>query len=403
MNTTTENEYILELCQELMLEHIENNAHLYSKPEFESWIIENTLDILYDIIGFETPFDDDQLLHHVHIAFELCTQILPPRSYQDSPILSTPEISLISTKLNYLQNLPQPAQRTTEWYKYRQEHLTASSIWKAYGSQASKNQLICSKCKPLDIEKYNIVNFNSAMHWGNKYEDVSIQLYELKYNTKVSEFGCIPHKHLHFLAASPDGINTDVKSDRYGRMIEVKNIVNRDITGIPKLEYWIQMQIQMEVCDLDECDFLETRFIEYEGLEDFENDGDYMFSKDGKEKGMMMLFMENDIPHYKYSPRGLDKPSMNLWKHKTIKDNSQFQWQLNYYWKLDQLSLVLVPRNKLWFNYTKLSIIDIWKIIQHEKLHGYTHRLPKSRTNNIIKVIKKNNNDICMINMESIC
>ena len=34
------------------------------------------------------------------------------------------------------------------------------------------------------------------------------------------------------------------------------------LDGIPKKEYWIQMQLQMEVCDLDECDFLETRFIE---------------------------------------------------------------------------------------------------------------------------------------------
>ena len=25
---------------------------------------------------------------------------------------------------------------------------------------------------------------------------------------------------------------------------------------------WTQIQIQMEVCDLDECDFLETKFIE---------------------------------------------------------------------------------------------------------------------------------------------
>ena len=46
-------------------------------------------------------------------------------------------------------------------------------------------------------------------------------------------------------------------------MLEVKNIYNREIRGIPKEEYWIQMQIQMETCDLDICDFLETRFLEY--------------------------------------------------------------------------------------------------------------------------------------------
>ena len=53
-------------------------------------------------------------------------------------------------------------------------------------------------------------------------------------------------------------------------MVEIKNIVNREITGRPKEEYWIQTQIQMEVCDLDECDFVETRFKEYDSKEDYD-------------------------------------------------------------------------------------------------------------------------------------
>ena len=61
----------------------------------------------------------------------------------------------------------------------------------------------------------------------------------------------------------------DNKNDRYGRMLEIKNIVNRDITGIPKKAYWVQMQLQMEVCDLEECDFLETRFKEYDNEQAF--------------------------------------------------------------------------------------------------------------------------------------
>ena len=55
-------------------------------------------------------------------------------------------------------------------------------------------------------------------------------------------------------------------------MLEIKNVVSREISGIPKFEYWVQMQIQMEVCDLNECDFLETKFVEYENYEDYLND-----------------------------------------------------------------------------------------------------------------------------------
>ena len=110
----------------------------------------------------------------------------------------------------------------------------------------------------------SFVNTDSSLHWGVKYEPVSIMLYEQMYGTVVDSFGCIQHPKYKCIGASPDGIVNDTTSQRYGRMLEIKNIVNREITGIPKEEYWIQMQVQLETCDLDECDFLETRFKEYE-------------------------------------------------------------------------------------------------------------------------------------------
>ena len=55
-------------------------------------------------------------------------------------------------------------------------------------------------------------------------------------------------------------------------MVEIKNIVNREITGMPSEAYWIQMQIQMECCNIDLCDFIETRFKEYESEEAFYNE-----------------------------------------------------------------------------------------------------------------------------------
>jgi hypothetical protein len=94
-------------------------------------------------------------------------------------------------------------------------------------------------------------------------------IYQAMYNTKIQEFGCIRHRDHAFIGASPDGVNVDPESERYGRMLEIKNPVNRELTGVPKPEYWVQMQGQMEVCDLDECDFLETVFKEYENEEAF--------------------------------------------------------------------------------------------------------------------------------------
>ena len=76
--------------------------------------------------------------------------------------------------LTYLKNLPQPKQRTMEWYEYRHNLLTASSLWKVFGTESNVNSLIYEKCSPLNVEKYNSVNMDSTLHHGNKYEDVSI-------------------------------------------------------------------------------------------------------------------------------------------------------------------------------------------------------------------------------------
>ena len=164
-----------------------------------------------------------------------------------------------------------------------------------------RNSLIYEKCKPLDIEKIEQSNGNvyGSMHWGVKYEPVTVQVYEDMYQTKIEEFGCIQHPKYNFIGASPDGINIEPNCNRFGRMLEIKNIVNREITGIPKTEYWIQTQIQMETCNLDLCDFVETKFSEYE-------ESDFYEDKTHDYKGVILHFVErpeieNEILVYKPS------------------------------------------------------------------------------------------------------
>ena len=126
----------------------------------------------------------------------------------------------------------QPTQRTEEWYNFRHGLLTASNVWKVFASESSRNSLIYEKCKVRDDKAGNI--YSASMQWGNIFEPVSIEIYEKKFQTKVEDFGCIKHGTYDFIGASPDGINVDLSSNKYGRMLEVKNIYNRSINGIPK-------------------------------------------------------------------------------------------------------------------------------------------------------------------------
>ena len=292
-------------------------------------------------------------------------------------------------KIEYLESVYQPEQRTNEWYQHRHGLITASSVWKVFGSQSTQNQLIYEKCSPIDVDKYNKVNTESPLHWGQKYEQLSKDLYEMINCTKIQEFGCIKHPNpvYYFIGASPDGINVCPSSHLYGRMLEIKNVVSREITGIPKEDYWIQMQIQMEVCRLPECDFLETKFVEYEDECAFSADSNetndetnWNYTLDGKRRGVIVYFIKCDKPFYQYAPLEItNKQEFDEWFEKIIHTYDKITWIKNIYWRLEVYSCVLVLRDKEWFKKAVVKIKELWTIVETEKVTGYEHRAPKRR------------------------
>jgi putative phage-type endonuclease len=298
-------------------------------------------------------------------------------------------------KIEYLESVYQPEQRTDAWYQHRHGLITASSVWKVFGSQSTQNQIIYEKCSPIDVEKYNKVNTESPLHWGQKYEQLSKDLYEMLNCTRIQEFGCIKHPNpaYYFIGASPDGINVCPASRLYGRMLEIKNVVSREITGIPKEDYWIQMQIQMEVCRLPECDFLETKFVEYEDEDafcadsnDVNDETNWNYNLAGKRRGVIVYFIKGEKPFYQYAPLDITtKAEFDQWFEKTIHAYDSLTWIKNIYWRLEVYSCVLVLRDKNWFKNAVVKIEALWKIVETEKVTGYEHRAPKRR------VIKKNN------------
>jgi putative phage-type endonuclease len=316
------------------------------------------------------------------------------------------DIKTMTAKIRTLQRKPQPEQRTPEWYARRNNLITASAASKAFGTQASINQLIYEKCKNYDSGSGSGSNehsssvapapstgfalqgpINSPLHWGQRYEPVTVMVYEHRNKTKLGEFGCIQHDKYSFLGASPDGINIEPDSPIYGRMVEIKNIFNREITGQPKEEYWIQTQLQMEVCDLDECDFVETRFKEFESEEDFlAADGN------GNEKGRILWFQSaptlteygniaTPIQLYEYAPIEISDKEYEEWEAAVFAKHERERniWVRTIYWRLDEYSCVLVRRNRLWFEEAVKVLESVWRTIEHERETGYEHRAPIKR------------------------
>ncbi len=313
----------------------------------------------------------------------------------------------IRNKIRTLQEKPQPEQRTPEWYERRNNLITASAASKAFGTQASINQLVYEKCKNQPSSQGQNQNtscspptplqgsVNSPLHWGQRYEPLTVMIYENRNKTKLGEFGCIQHDKYPFIGASPDGINIDSESPIFGRMVEIKNIVNREITGQPKEEYWIQTQIQMEVCDLDECDFVETRFKEYDSKEDYDADATTTqgYTANGNEKGIILWFqtapaltqqghVSPPIQLYEYAPIGATPYEYDKWEAEVFTKHERLgsTWVRTIYWYLDQYSCVLVHRNRMWFEEAVPILQRLWETIEEERKTGYEHRAPKRKT-----------------------
>lgn len=366
--------YMTENVVEVLIETINDSCNKMKK------IYINTKDT--DVIDNLFEFVEDCIENYYSIPFNI------PRSFSSSVILRPPNVEHIQKKLDRLNQAFQPEQRTEEWYAFRSTLLTASNIWKVFGNQSSVNSLIYEKCKTDGFGESSAygysVNTNTPMHHGVKYEPVSVMIYETTYSTKLGEYGCIRHPKYDYIAASPDGINVDPNNERYGRMVEIKNIYNREIDGIPTDNYWIQMQFQMEVCELDECDFFETRIKEY-------SEEEFYADATSKYKGVIVQFNKNHdagkTPYYKYKPLNfeMDKDQVTAWINNTKTEMGEEYNMVNVnYWRLDEMSNVLVVKNNKWIDVSIPKITSVWETIKHERENGYGHREPKRRLKNFI-------------------
>ena len=414
--STEEETDIIDTCVQLMSDYIDENPSAISEPDFHESMLESIKEVMfmnYDNF-FQTNSDiEDELDDLIDISADMFyLHIMPKRSYNDTfeTRMSAKEKERLVKHLDILSNVPQATQRTKEWYETRHKLITASNAYKAFENDSTRNQLIYEKCQPLKYDemedpenpKFEKVNTETPMHWGQKYEPASVMYYENLFSTQVSEYGCIQHEKYKFLGASPDGIISDPNMPRFGRMLEIKNIVNRDIDGIPKKEYWVQMQLQMETCDLNECDFLECRFIEYPGYSEFMEDGNFLKSKTDELKGVIMYFSTPEgKPKYVYKPLSIDFEEFESKWEKEQRENYEkhgASWIKNIYWRLQEVSCVLVLRNRKWFQDNIQTMADLWETILKERQTGCDHRAPNKRA----KKEPPMEESICLLNLDKL-
>jgi len=284
---------------------------------------------------------------------------------------------------DFLSSIPAAEQRSLEWYQFRWDKITASDIARVCGmsGEIARFQAMFDKASKLEDYIQNRVKNNltgDAIEHGKKMEAVSVMIYEERNNVIIEEFGCLPHPFIPYLGASPDGIVSPKSPNLnyHGRMLEIKNPYTRPITGIPKTEYYAQVQGQLEVCGLEYCDFLETWIMEYKNEMEFKNDSpksdpnSLCFRSNGLEKGIIFTYIDaenEDKPVHLYCPRNIKRESdfqnwyKNCWQ-KFKKSEYNILVGLNY-WKLIQYNVITIKRDYDYFNSIKDKLKNFWDAV----------------------------------------
>ena len=296
------------------------------------------------------------------------------------------------SQLMFLKNLELPEQRSKEWYEMRKMKLTASSLASALNNChfTRRDELLLSKIEDKPYES------NDITEWGVKYEDIAISLYEELYEVKVLDFGLIPHPDFEAFGASPDGICDDTGNMEYvSRMVEIKCPPKRKFTKNVPPHYLMQVKGQLEVCNLDECDFFQVKIEEYDNFEEYTKD--YFIDDDhilpgrtslNYPKGVTLSYRKKDDIKlsYLYPKFNLSDKEYKEWieekKEMILQDNNEFiesKW-----WKITRYECTLIKRDKDWWLDIIENILEFYKDLldyqnNPEKIQSLKEKIQQSK------------------------
>lgn len=265
--------------------------------------------------------------------------------------------------LKRILSMPSVAQRTPEWYEARKTLITASACADVLGCNPyrrnSRQEVLYEKANPHLASQQNN---NIYMMHGTLFEPIASKLYEHVHAVKMHEIGLLRHPNIPFIGASPDGLVTR------GRMVEIKCPVKRKLVkkgaingDICPTHYWVQIQIQLEVCDLEICDFWQCRFVGKTDLSEWLHwNPTQIPGYAGPYKGVI-CFKDNDTPVY--PPRLFD----NEWQYAA--------WIMTVlpvtrvlYWVLEDCFNQTVSRDREWFSQIALpQLSTFWNEVQNAK------------------------------------
>lgn len=259
-------------------------------------------------------------------------------------------------QLKVLLEEPQVAQRSQEWFDMRKNRLTASDLAQAMnkGKFGTKQQLLSKKAFPESAAPFP--SSNPALQWGVMFEPMASRCYAQRHHdVRIFEFGLIPHKDMCCFGASPDGIT------EHGIMLEFKCPLRRKIDGHIPEQYEIQMQGQMSVCGMHECDYVECDMHKLPCVED------YLALVPTHEKTDHGIILDlGDSAHdarYHYSPPYLTPSEAVVWMQQ-MRKQPEYANAWTVYWKLRKIHIARVVFNAPEWENIVPQITSFWEEVE---------------------------------------
>ncbi len=335
----------------------------------------------------------DELSDKVKLSPEIVRSILKHNNLIPVDVNLSPDLNNIIDdrsdyqkyidRVKYLDGLPKLKQKSIGWLEKRKTLISATgTACILYLDDYKKPfEFLLDKC-----DKGKPFSGNFHTYRGNKYENAMCMIHSYLNNVKTEEYSIIEHDKHKFIGASPDGICSKFNLDgtkynkKIGTMVEIKCPMK--IKDEVPIHYWCQVQTQLEVCDLDKCDFIQGEIKEYKNFIEFFNDRDedrFWISKEHKNfRGIIIQVMTKEQMKDKdgyISSKHVYPPKLNMtyndyaeWiienrgKSHMI-DGEEHYFDKFLYWKIEKYKLISVKRDKVWFEKSLPIFEQFWDYV----------------------------------------
>jgi hypothetical protein len=325
----------------------------------------------------------ERMLHTILEAYADLARLVATKQYKSASGWTEAERR---RSMEALLSRPQIEQRTEAWYLDAAGLLSASQFSVILKSGRTRALVVVQKAvaEPPDVGNRRTVVSTANLNpftWGIRFEPIVKQIYEHLTSTTLTELGRLKHSVDPRLAASPDGLVVEGPIERLGRFVEFKAPVTRTILDKVPEEYMAQMQIQMEVGNVEECDYLEVKFHSQYG----KNDGLKMPEPVPPYYGVIHVITNKETGE----PIRYDYSALNTHTHESIlEDHEELSERIP--WWCNQWFIKTIGRSRAWFTSVQPDIQLFWEDVV--KARQGTFVVPPSS--------RKKKEDVCLIHEE---